>query len=107
MLYVDASFSWDVFKTTVNKDFEVEENNFRYLHFGDQLDTVLDTLVVLGLYSLWKTRKVDTDGGAAKPSWVNFKNIAPYVCQSMLACCEDNEEWKQAIGGISHSPDVI
>lgn len=107
VLCVDAVFFWDVFKRTVKKDFEVEESNFRYLHFGDQLDTVLDTLVVLGLYSLWKTRKVDTGGGVAKPSWVNFKNIATFVCQSMLACCEDNEEWKQAIEGISRSPDVI
>ena len=87
-------FFWDVFKRTLRKDFEVDEANFRYLHFAEHLDTIQDVLVVLGLHSLWKTRKVDTEAGAAKPSWVNFKNIAIHVGQSILACHDDNE-WKK------------
>ncbi|CAN8028602.1 unnamed protein product [Ixodes persulcatus] len=103
---VDAVFFGDVFKRTVKKDFEVEESNFRYLHFGDRLDTALDTLALLGLYSLWKTRKVDTDGGVAKPSWVNFKNICIFVGQSLLARSED-DEWKEIVANISRSPNII
>lgn len=82
------------------------EKNFRYLHFAENLDTIQDVLVVLGLYSLWKTRKVDTEAGAAKPSWVNFKHIAIQVGHSILAC-QENDEWKEIVKNLSQSPDII
>lgn len=107
ILCVDAVFFWDVFKRTLKKDFEVEETNLRYLHFAEHLDTIQDILVVLGLYSLWKTRKVDNEAGVAKPSWVNFKNIAIQVGQGILARCDENDEWKDVVKNLSRSPDII
>lgn len=103
---VDAVFFWDVVKRAPKKDFDGEEEIFCYLHFSDQLDSVPDTLVDLGFYSLWKTRKVDSEGGVAKPSWVNVKNLAIAVAQRVLKMGED-AKWKEIVQNLSRSPEII
>ncbi|CAN7978640.1 unnamed protein product [Ixodes persulcatus] len=52
----DAIFFWDVLKRTIKKELYMNPHTIRYLPLKKNETMPIDTFVVLGLYSLWRSR---------------------------------------------------
>lgn len=76
----DAVFLWDILQRTLKKDLTITHETIRLLLVGEGDPVPYDLFMVLGLFSLWKTRmELHHANPHIKPARLHFIDLVTQV----------------------------
>lgn len=98
----DAVFFWDVLQRTLKKDLFVTPRTIRFLSMESHESLPLDMIMVLGLYSLWKSRMTVRHAEPfSKTARVFFVEFVAQV-KSVYDQSECPPEWINVLDNLTH-----
>lgn len=81
----DAIFFWDIFQRTFKKNIYLCPRSLRFLPLRPGSDLPWDTLILLGLYSLWVARSIRDRNDPPVCSWDFFRRYSVSLCTYLLS----------------------
>ncbi|XP_065311684.2 uncharacterized protein, partial [Dermacentor albipictus] len=75
----DAVFFWDILQRTLKKDIHITPYSISFLPFNVTGGPPYDMFIVLGLYSLWRSRLCDRHAESPRTTKSFFRDSAAYV----------------------------
>lgn len=78
----DAIFFWDVLMRTLKKEYPVTPYGIRFLSVNNEDDVPHDMIMLLGLYSIWRSRM------AVRHADVNAQTVSAYFREKVNYLCE-------------------
>lgn len=98
--YWDAMLFWDVLKRTVKKDLHITPHSIRFLPFPQGESVPYDLFIILGVYSLWKSRmNVRHANGIPLPIHVVFLQCITQV-KAVLDTFPVASEWASVLDEV-------
>ncbi|XP_075721206.1 uncharacterized protein LOC119177743 [Rhipicephalus microplus] len=102
----DAFYFWDILKRTLRKELPITAHGIRFLPFKKSLtdSTPYDLFILLGLYSLWKSRMIDRHAELPRSTRSVFREAAAQV-RSVVETFDPVPEWLPVLDACVCLPD--